>query len=75
MDMKKILLLSLSLTTARINGYTISYYDCSTPKSTKIYDLNNLCKPSIDNNATKLSYQLCKYKHRKNKIKRGKYEI
>ena len=47
------------ITTARItNSYTIDYFDCTTPKSTKIYDLNNLCQIKGTNNATKLNYQL-----------------
>ena len=55
-----ILILYLFLiTTARItNSYTIDYFDCTTPKSTKIYDLNNLCQIKGTNNATKLNYQL-----------------
>ena len=56
------------ITTARItNCYTIDYFDCTTPKSTKTYELNNLCKIKENNNATKLSYQLLVSNNKKKK--------
>ena len=56
--MKSLVSLFLIITARLTNCYTIDYFDCTTPKSTKIYDLNNLCEMQTTNNSTKQSYQL-----------------
>lgn len=56
--MKSLVFLFLIITARLTNCYTIDYFDCTTPKSTKIYDLNNLCEIQTTNNVTKQSYQL-----------------
>ena len=56
--MNLLVFLFLTITTRLTNCYTIDYFDCTTPKSTKIYDLNNLCEMQTTNNSTKQSYQL-----------------
>ena len=56
--MNLLVFLFLTITTRLTNCYTIDYFDCTTPKSTKIYDLNNLCDMQTTNNVPKQSYQL-----------------